>query len=1228
MTPKEWAKVKELFSAALEIDASRRGAFLRDACGENAVLRAEVESLLASHDHPASIVETSLAPTARPASAEVIVGQRLGAYQLVKQIGRGGTATVYLAHDPRHDRPVALKVLHPELAATLGRERFLREIRFTAQLQHPHILPVHDSGEAGPMLYYVMPYVEGESLRDRLEREHRLPVDAVMRIGSEVADALNYAHARNVLHRDIKPENILLTGDHALVADFGIARAITAAATDRVTQTGFTVGTPGYMSPEQASGREQLDAGSDVYSLGCVLYEMLVGEPPLLGPSGIAPSETAREVPTRLERAVRKALAEQPADRFSTAAELRHALAPTPVSLPASGDEAVSVPSGKRAALRRSHPVRIALWFGLASLGVLGTVDLLVRGLGLPDWVLYGALALLGVGLPIVLAAGRAERQRILAGTALLGGTPRAPWLTWRTAFAGGVMAFAGLGLATAVYMAGRLFGVGPAGTLIAAGVFKGRERLILATFENRTPDSTLVPALVEAVRVDLSESPTVKLLDQQAVADVLRRMQRAPSTPLDPSLAREVAQRAGVKAVVTGEIDRVGKAYVLGASVVSATDGEVLTAARETAGDDLALIAAIDRLSRKLRERIGESLRTIRAGQPLEQVTTASLEALRKYSEARRAEDIGDYDRAAAGYQEATLLDTEFAMAYRKLSVMLRNVFASRERINAATTKAFELRRRLPEVERHLATGNYYENVDYQPAKAVAAYRELLDLDPENAVALNNLARDLIPMREFREAESLAVRASRLGATLAFYYNAIDAQAGQGHYADAEATLERFRRLAPHSGMPLVYGILIASAQGRYAAAERIGPELEREPGVSPTVEAFASGILSGVNGTQGKVSRGQQKAEDEMALGEQRGLPQAYLVAALRAAELDLRLRNQPSAGLKRVDAALKRHPITSMPPIDRPYALLARYYARAGRLGEAKRLLSEYEKTVPDGIRRGDKYVYGARGDILLEEGRIPDAVGAYQQWSEAAQCGECGFFFEIATAYERMGQDDSAAAFYERVVATAGTTRVLDDASTLGPSLRRLGELYEARGDRGKAVEYYARFVDLWKDADPELQPQIVRARAAIKRLGGEQRPQSSALLLELPIEVRDLVQFLRGTGWRRDEGRLSRGRPKIGRVIIRLEDVRSKRAPRVPLGAGAAVVPRMRVPHLRRPTMRASSNNCLTASSGLSRGGRTGRVVGHARRDEQHDADRESLWEYSDRRRQHHSRLCR
>src|SRR5204862_3363594 len=191
----------------------------------------------------------------------------------------------YLAHDRKHDRDVAIKVLHPELAAALGGERFLSEIRTTARLQHPHILPLLDSGEAGGLLYYVMPFVAGETLRARLERERQLPVDDALRIAREVADALSAAHALGIIHRDIKPENILLQGGHALVADFGIALAVQSAGGARMTQTGLSLGTPQYMSPEQAMGEKAIDARADIYALGAVTYEMLVGEPPFTGPS-------------------------------------------------------------------------------------------------------------------------------------------------------------------------------------------------------------------------------------------------------------------------------------------------------------------------------------------------------------------------------------------------------------------------------------------------------------------------------------------------------------------------------------------------------------------------------------------------------------------------------------------------------------------------------------------------------------------------------------------------------------------------------------------------------------------------------------------------------------------------------------------------------------------------------------------------------------------------------
>ncbi len=256
-------------------------------------------------------------------------------YAVVRLIGSGGMATVYLAEDLKHRRKVAIKVLRPELAAAIGAERFVREIEIVANLHHPHVLPLYDSGEADGFLFYVMPFVEGESLRDRLSREGQLPLDEALRIAREVADALSSAHSKGIVHRDIKPENILLQEGHAAVSDFGIARAISGAAAEHMTQSGMTVGTPAYMSPEQAAGEQKLDGRSDLYSLGCVLYEMLGGDPPFIASTpqavlarkltGSVPSlRVVREsVPDELEDIVVRALAKAPADRFATASRQR-----------------------------------------------------------------------------------------------------------------------------------------------------------------------------------------------------------------------------------------------------------------------------------------------------------------------------------------------------------------------------------------------------------------------------------------------------------------------------------------------------------------------------------------------------------------------------------------------------------------------------------------------------------------------------------------------------------------------------------------------------------------------------------------------------------------------------------------------------------------------------------------------------------------------------------------
>src|SRR5438132_803449 len=596
--------------------------------------------------------------------------------------------------------------------------------------------------------------------------------------------------------------------------------------------------------------------------------------------------------------------------------------------------------------------------------------------------VMPGAIGLLVAGLPIMVVTGLIERRRALARTTGHMTTPPAGglrgWLTWRKAVGGGVAAFAALGLGAAAYTAMRVLGIGPVGTLVASGVLKKRDRLVLADFTNRTPDTTLGRSLGEAFRVDLAQSPVVRLLDASAVADALRRC-----------------------------------------------------------------------------------------------------------SQGVRAEDGGDVETAISLLREATALDTGFAMAYRKLGVVLGNSGAAREQILAATRKAFEHRDRLPEVERYLAIAYFYFAVDHDPARQMAAYRSVLERDPENTTALNNLALALNVARRGVEAETLALRATALGSSWTFYNNAMWAEAGQGHRADVQATLDRYARALPHNPRVQEARTFLAAARGDYALAERQAQALQQEQRTSPVWKARTSTYLFSFDELRGRLRQAEQDARDFQAASEQRGLPGDYVGGALDAAWLDLRYRNRPAAALERVEAALRRHPLASMPAADRPYPELARFYARAGRLDQAKRLVAEFERNVTEGLRRGVSLRHAAAADIALSEGRTRDAITGYRAWYDENEygCPSCGWL-ELAGIYDKGRQSDSALAIYERIVATPGMFRrffhVIDDSYGLAPTFKRLGELYEARSDRGKALEYYGRFVDLWKGADPELQPVVKEA----------------------------------------------------------------------------------------------------------------------------------------------------
>jgi len=1036
-------------------------------------------------------------------------------YRVEKELGGGGMSRVFLAEEVRLGRRVVVKVLPPELSAGVSAERFEREISVAANLQHPHIVPLLTAGSADDLVYYIMPFIDGESLRAKIAREGELPVDEALRIMRDVTDALAYAHRHHLVHRDIKPENVLLSEGHALVADFGVAKAVTASSEDAtLTSVGVALGTPLYMSPEQAAADPHIDHRADIYALGALAYEMLSGVPPFTGRSTQAvlaahltqaPDALTKHrasVPESLNQVILRCLEKKPADRWQNAGEVLSQIETilTPTRGTHRVGEPVGISSDVLAATDRAHPLRVAGLFGLAALVTLAIVYAAVRALGLPDWVLTVGVALLVVGLPIVLVTGHHERKRALTAsrermTVPAPMEPR-PLFTWRNVRWAGGVAFAGLGLVAAAYMIMRVFGIGPVGTLVARGDVRQRDPLVVADFDNSTSDSALAASVTEALRVDLSQSSTIALLDREAVVSVLQRMGRDAAGELKAATAREVAEREGAKAFVAGEVAPLGAGFILSLRVMSTSSGATLVALRETATDQNQIIGAVDRLSARLRERLGESLKTIRSSQPLDQVTTGSIDALRRYSRASQVFMRGNYTDAIPFLEQALEADSTFAMAYRKLSVVYFITGTQRARQVWAARKAFDYRHRLTPVERLLAEGLYYDRVEIDRQKAIDAYKSVLeDLDPRNVTALVNLAGIYNQTRRYREAEQLAVLAMRVGGGAAsIYAHAAYAQVAQGKFAAAETTLTRFSANLPATPHLLSSRATVAGAKRDFARAALYYDSLLRSR-PAPNWRVVAQNGLADLALTRGRLADAERWRQEAMTTNEARGAPDGYLAGALYLAAGDLRHRNDPGAALRRIESALARHPLSSIPAIDRPYVSLAGLYAAAGRVADARRMLTAYNESVDNGLRRADAARYGAAGAIALAEGRTEDALTAFRTLA-AEGTGPFPGIVELAESFDRAGRVDSAIVHYERFVAAhdrfAATLLVVNDAVAhaalvTGPCYRRLGELHERRGDRDKAIDYYTRFVELWNDADPELQPQVRDVRSRLVTL---------------------------------------------------------------------------------------------------------------------------------------------
>ncbi len=763
---------------------------------------------------------------------------------------------------------------------------------------------------------------------------------------------------------------------------------------------------------------------------------------------------------------------------------------------------------------RRSLWQVLGIYVGVSWI-VLQVIDVIGSNFGLPGWVPPAALILLLLGLPVVLATAFVQegigRSPPVApdpdadsgasdategpgsgrpAGAVAGRGSRHHVLTWRRAVLGGVGVFTLLGVAAAGYTAMRALGIGPAGTLVAKGLLEERATIVVADFASA--DASLSRAATQALRVDLSQSPVVRLADDAVIAQALARMERPSDTPLDLALARQLAQREGLPAVIGGEINQAGAGFVLTVALISAEDGEVLASQRSTASNENGIVAAIDALSKGIRERIGESLRSLGASPPLERVTTGHMAALRKYTDAIRVIDVeGPSLRAVALLEEAVAIDSGFAMAWRQLGTELANRRGEGQRVLSAMSEAMAHADRLPDRERHLTRSSYYM-MTFQHDRAVRENQSLLALDPDDPVALNNLGFIYAELRDFERAEEYFVRAVAVDSgSFRPLGNLIEVVADLGRFEQAGAYADTAEARFGGSIPVLWTRAHLAATAGDYeGAGARFVRLWEERAAEGADLESFVGSDLGALRGGQGRVAEARGFLRDAMAAEESWGLGPPYLFDALQLAWLELDVRGDPAAAGEVVDRALERFPILDLAPADRPYLALAEFFAAVGQRERASRLLSDFEAETPGELRRRrGHHEHRVRAEIELALGRTERALEEFR----AADVGYCLLcpLPGLARAYEAAGEPDSVAAVLERYATTPWFYRFYGDdyqrGPLLGPTYERLAGLYDEGGDVENAARYYARFVELWVDADEELQPRVRAARARLEAI---------------------------------------------------------------------------------------------------------------------------------------------
>jgi tRNA A-37 threonylcarbamoyl transferase component Bud32/tetratricopeptide (TPR) repeat protein len=1050
-----------------------------------------------------------------------------GRYEILRELGAGGMATVYLAHDPRHDRQVALKVLRPDLAASLGPDRFLNEIRIAAKLTHPHILPVHDSGEAGGFLYYVMPYIEGESLRDKIAREGELPVPEAARILRDIVDALALAHANGVVHRDIKPDNVMLAGRHALVVDFGVAKAVSeAAGAQQLTTVGVALGTPHYMAPEQAAADPHVDHRADLYAVGIMGYELLAGRPPFAGttPQQILASHVTQvpdpvtkwrsSVPPALAQLIMRCLEKKPADRWQRAEELLPVLEAlttpsggiTPTDTQPFAAEDVSLGSLVRK-VGWGRLVRVMAVYLVASLAALQGVSFLINQLGLPGWFIPAGVVLLLMGLPIIMATALIQAAALPAGAAPRAAPPwRAPhrWFTWNRAILGGVLAFAALVVA----------GLGMVWARNKGHELKDNVVAVLPFDAVGGDLSFWREGLLDLLGTALDGTGRLQASDPRAVLNSWRQVVGDDADRPAPGQAAAVAKHLGAGLMIQGSIIATGPDDVrVTAELYNVRwlrkEGSVTIDGHE--GD---MTGLVDQLSVELLKSIwqAEEIPEIRVSA----VTTSSVPALRAYLEGEQAFRRSRFVDAREAFIRALDIDSTFAIAAHRLSISYGWSLGSfpQEHLQYAALAARHLAG-LPERDSLLILGHKLVDFDgdlsvlpiyqrlteaypedfeawyglgeayfhlggqagYSPASVVETLERAYALDSTLAPAVIHLVQAAHQLDDSAlvdqwttkylmvDSTSASAQAFRLARSLRFGSRDDSVVAAQALDTASAAILGELGRgvLAGRRTLGLMEQAAAARTDARFSDGQRAGAMFD----------------LSSQYLRHGQLTRWWEiRSRAEQLLGQEGGL---FLLSMTRL--MDLLVTPEP---LERFEALA----LNAAYPESATYlGLLA---AKDGRYGEAESAVTHLDTRADSLLSVGDSIgSRTARGLALAYRAHIASARDSADvaidllrralPMISANASGRDVHRYLLATLVQDHGDE-------------AGALRIFESLYW-SPWLEALGylraaELHERRGDRDMALRDYGFFIELWQDADAHLESEVNQVRAAMQRLTQE------------------------------------------------------------------------------------------------------------------------------------------